>query len=100
MTKTLRLLIEQLRKIYVRKFCVNSVDNSHTAKDDHLFIVLQKRNNICDLAMGEEYFALGVEYFYFRVPVINDIYVIDPVYWVPNDTANTLSQDISNCSLY
>ena len=35
---------------------------------------------ICDLAMGEESFALGVEDVSIQFPVTNDIYVIDPVY--------------------
>ena len=42
-----------------------------------------------DPAKGEEAFALGVGSIYVRFPGTNYIYVISPIYWVPNNTSNT-----------
>ena len=38
---------------YVRRFHIDPGSNYRTGKDEHLFIILQKRINICDLSMGE-----------------------------------------------
>ena len=41
--------------------------------------------------MGEYSFALGIVDFSVQFPGTNDIYVISPMYWVPNDTTNISS---------
>ena len=39
--------------MYVRKFHIDSGANYQTGKDEHLFNILQKRQIVCDIAMGE-----------------------------------------------
>ena len=51
--KLVRLLIENLREIYVRRFQIDSGSNHQTEKYGYLFIIIQKRRIISDLAMGE-----------------------------------------------
>ena len=94
--KLVSLLREKLHGIYVRYFCVDSGANNHTAKDYHLFVIMQKKKNMwyfhggiclcfrcwiccCMLTYNKLYlfyfsFVLGSrQYYHYAIPRIHEI---------------------------